>query len=92
MSGGATRVVTTVVVRAERDSTTGEHLPPVEAIAVRTYFPPGGCAGAVLGASSAPVRVRDRKRPTRLVAFACHRWARLGRAVSTMAYAQRMQG
>ena len=32
-------------------------------------FTPGGRARALLGASSAHVRVRDRKRPTRLVAL-----------------------
>jgi hypothetical protein len=84
-----------VVVRAERDSTTGEHLPPVEAISVGTsssYPPPPGAQVRLLGASSAHVGVRDRKRATRGVAFACRRWARLGRAVSTLAYAQRMPG
>ncbi len=58
-------------------------------------FPPSGRAGAVLAGGIE--RARARPRPQMCDArgwIACHRcqWARLARAVSTLAYAQRMPG
>ena len=56
-----------------------------------TYPGAAGRTGAVLGIERARARPRPQTCDT-LGCIACHRWARLGCAGSTLAYAQCMQG
>jgi hypothetical protein len=92
VSGGA---ICVVVVRGDHDGTTernGTSVPPVEATAVGTYLPARRARACVARGIE---RTRARPGPQTsdtLGCIACHRWARLGCAVSTVAYAQCMQG
>ena len=92
VSGGA---ICVVVVRGDHDGTTernGTSVPPVEATAVGPDLPARRARGCVArGIEHARACPRPQTCDT-LGCIACHRWARLGCAGSTLAYAQCMQG